>query len=77
MSTPNILSRVFSFLLHEDKKAEKFMGDSEEVREKLDKRIEEVTKATLNGETDWFLRVVKENPECAAQVVKECILKDD
>ena len=69
--------RVFSRIMHLDKRAEEVLEEQKEVREDLNTRLERVTRATLNGETDWFLRLVKKDPECAINIVKECELKND
>ena len=41
-------------------------------RRVLDQRLEELTKATVNGEEQWFLQLVKRDPGCAINVIKEC-----
>lgn len=42
-------------------------------RKRQEKRLEEITKAALDGETDWFIRkVLKEDPSCALRVIDEC-----
>jgi len=42
-----------------------------------DRRINRLYRATMNGEQDWFLDLVKKNPNCVADVVKECKLNDN
>lgn len=42
-------------------------------REQQEKRLEEITKAALDGETDWFVRrVLREDPVCTLRVIDEC-----
>jgi hypothetical protein len=41
-------------------------------RTRQEKRLEELTRATLDGETDWFLEVVKKDPACAIKIVEQC-----
>ena len=38
----------------------------------LDHRIEKLAKATINGDEDWFIRVVRKDPSCALRVIEEC-----
>jgi 3-deoxy-D-manno-octulosonic-acid transferase len=45
------------------------------VRQELDRRLSVVTKATIDGEDEWFLELVKKEPDCAIEVIKECDLK--
>lgn len=45
-------------------------------REELDTRLGDLTVATINGEEQWFLQLVKKNPDCALEVIKECDLVD-
>lgn len=68
---------VFRRLLRLDRVAEKAMQEQSRVRQNLEERLERVTRATLNGETEWFLRLVKKDPDCAMDVIKECKLNDD
>lgn len=41
-------------------------------RKELDDRLDDLTKATIDGEEKWFLQLVKRNPNCAMNVIKEC-----
>lgn len=41
-------------------------------RKNLDRRIDSLERLTLDGENDWFLKVVKRDPECAIKIIKEC-----
>ena len=34
-------------------------------RNMLDKRIDKLEKLTLDGEDEWFIKVVRKNPSCA------------
>lgn len=38
----------------------------------LDERLDNLARATINGEEEWFLRLVKRDPNCAIEVIKEC-----
>jgi hypothetical protein len=46
------------------------------VRMDLDRRLDDITKATIDSEDEWFLELVKRNPKCAIEVIKECDLDD-
>jgi hypothetical protein len=46
-------------------------------RKKLDKRLTEVARATLDGEDKWFLQLAKTDPECVLQVIKDCGVKGE
>jgi hypothetical protein len=41
-------------------------------RMKLDRRIKTLEKLTLNGEDEWFVKIVKRDPSCAFKVINEC-----
>lgn len=60
-----------------DLRAEEMLETHEEKRKELDTRLERVTRATLNGETEWFLKLVSKDPNCALEVIKECEIKSD
>jgi len=64
--------RVFSRLVKSIFDAETVQVNQEIIRKDLDARLDVVTRATLNGEDDWFLRLVKNDPKCVLDVVKEC-----
>lgn len=38
----------------------------------LDKRIDNLTRVTLNGEEEWMIKLVKKDPSCALRIIKEC-----
>jgi hypothetical protein len=40
--------------------------------EAQDKRITELFRATMNGESDWFLEWVRRDPDCALKIIEEC-----
>jgi hypothetical protein len=44
----------------------------EEDRKAYDTRIENLTRATMDGDENWFLQVVKNDPTCALKVIEEC-----
>jgi hypothetical protein len=52
--------------------AEKVVKEQEKSREELDERLDSLVKATLNGEDEWFLKLVREDPSCALTVINEC-----
>ena len=68
---------VFSRLLRLDRVVEAVMTSQRVVRGNLDDRLESVTRATMNGETEWFLSLIKEDPDCVLKIIKECDDKDD
>ena len=41
-------------------------------RRSIDKRIDKLEQVTLNGEDEWFIKVVRRDPSCALRVIKEC-----
>ena len=70
----NIIKKVglfFHFLLS-DREVEQKLALYKHERTKLNDRLDLVTRATLNGESDWFLDVVRKDPSCALNVFKEC-----
>ena len=44
----------------------------QEERKVLDTRLHDITKATINGEEKWFLQLVKKDPDCAVNILREC-----
>jgi hypothetical protein len=44
--------------------------------ERMDRRITEIFHATMDGEQAWFLELIRKDPECALNVIKECDLND-
>jgi len=46
------------------------------VRIDLDRRLDDITKATIDSEDEWFIALVKKDPKCAIEVIKECDLDD-
>jgi hypothetical protein len=44
----------------------------EQEKVELDKRADELARATLNGDEDWFVSTVRKDPVCAMKVLKEC-----
>jgi len=55
--------------------AETVISQAQQQRMMLDKRLNEVTKATLNGETELFQDIFAKDPECALRMIKECDVK--
>jgi hypothetical protein len=41
-------------------------------RKKQDEHIKQLTNATLNGDDEWMVRVVRRNPECALKIMTDC-----
>lgn len=41
-------------------------------RRTLDKRLEPVMQATLDGDPEWFNRIARENPTCALRIIENC-----
>jgi hypothetical protein len=41
-------------------------------RKILDRRIDRLEKLTLDGEDEWFIRIVRKDPSCALKVINEC-----
>jgi len=50
----------------------KVLEETDKQRKLLDDKLSHLTRATLNGEDEWFLELVKKDPECALNVIKEC-----
>lgn len=69
--------KIFSRMLKVDQEAEKAIEDHAKERTDLNKRLEKVTRATLNGEAGWFLQLVKKDPNCVMDVIKECKLGEE
>ena len=64
------LARVFSYG-HHLREVSAIKAD----QRKLDQGLERVMKATLNGESEWFIKEVSkrvDDPECVIRVIKEC-----
>ena len=68
---------VFARLLHLDRTTGELVENQNGVRQTLNERLDKVTRATLNGETEWFLQLVRKDPECAIKVIEECDLNDE
>ena len=41
-------------------------------RSKQDEHIKRLAMATMNGDDEWMVRVVKRNPECALKIMTDC-----
>jgi hypothetical protein len=76
MSLENILFKlpIFASLVQQDPEVERILTENKSKRAELDRRLDDVTKATINGEEDWFLELVKKDPACVLNVIKECDL---
>lgn len=42
-----------------------------------DRRLNELFRATMDGEQEWFLDLVKRDPSCALDIIRECKLNDE
>jgi hypothetical protein len=61
-----IFMKIISTLFHHHKSAKA-------ERDKLDKRISRLEKATLNGDEKWMLELVKRRDRsCVLKVIEEC-----
>lgn len=45
-------------------------------RDAQEERLKELTRATLDGENEWFLNVVRKDPECALKIVHDCLKEE-
>lgn len=51
----------------------KILSEMDERREDLDLRLKKLQKATLDGEEEWFLDMVKKkDPSCVLKIIEEC-----
>jgi len=50
-----------------------YLAKKKELGEQQDIRITKLFRATMNGEQDWFIDLVKKNPECVSEIIQECI----
>lgn len=41
-------------------------------REHQEKRLEEITRAALDGESGWFRKALREDPACVLRVLDSC-----
>jgi predicted DNA-binding antitoxin AbrB/MazE fold protein len=63
---------ILKSLVKVDMEAEQITIRQNGVRQDLDRRLKKVTKATIDSEDEWFLELVKKDPDCALEVIKEC-----
>jgi hypothetical protein len=70
-SIPDYFMAFFHrFLCKEEKRQ---LAELKQEREVQERRLEEITKAALDGETDWFIRrALREDPTCILRVIDEC-----
>ncbi len=59
-------------LVAEERKVKKAMVQLKIHNAEMQRRYTELRKATMNGEDDWFLRLIKNDPDCAMKVALEC-----
>ena len=38
----------------------------------FDRRIDKLEKFTLDGESEWMMKIVKRDPSCALKILKDC-----
>ena len=38
----------------------------------FDRRIDKLEKFTLDGESEWMMKIVRKNPSCALKILKDC-----
>ena len=38
----------------------------------FDRRIDKLEKFTLDGESEWMMKIVRKNPSCAFKILKDC-----
>ena len=69
------LREAFHFLVR-DQGVETKLAEYTYEREKLNTRLESVTRATLNGESDWFKKIILRDPSCALRIIKDCDTND-
>ncbi|MHC5214463.1 MAG: hypothetical protein ACYSOO_07755 [Planctomycetota bacterium] len=67
--------KLLAWLTVTERKIESDLNDTNIVRRDLDRRVDDITKATLNGEEEWFLQLVRKDPDCALDVITSCGLK--
>lgn len=66
------LQSLFRFTKR-DEDFQKRLAQLTEKRESLDERAGEIFKATLDHEGEWFLTIIRRNPECALRVAADCV----
>jgi hypothetical protein len=69
------ISKVRGFLWGTRQFRDKFSRLRDQ-RAELDSRLNDVALATLNGDTEWFMEMVKKDPACALKVAQECEAKN-
>lgn len=67
-----IRSKIFSHLTSSILRAEQVAKDQKKSRAEFDRRLDSLVKATLDGEDEWFLKLVREDPFCALNVINKC-----
>ena len=67
--------KLLARLTASERKIETELAQTNVVRKDLDRRVDNITKATLNGEEEWFIQLVRKDPECALDVITNCGLK--
>lgn len=67
---------TFKTIIHSTSIVQSFVAKQERDGVELDRRLDVISKATLDGEEQWFLDLLKRDPDCAIRVIKECDLND-
>jgi hypothetical protein len=55
---------------------ENYIEESKLRKKELDKRFNNVLKASLNGSKPWFIELARKDPDCAIDILKECDIDD-
>ena len=66
---------IFERLTYVDSMAMTKLNEQREERKKLDQRLNRLTKATVENSSGYILKLVKANPECAVDIIKDCDTK--
>lgn len=66
-----LVRRLFRYTGH-DKEFAEAVHQMKAKRSELDKRVNPLFQATLDHEGEWFLQIVKKNPECGLEVIAKC-----
>jgi hypothetical protein len=72
-----LLRKIFELLLFHENEKEEIRG-LKKARHKQDSQLDCLTKATMDGDEKWMIRVVKrKNPTCALKILSECEDKEN
>lgn len=65
---------VFRWLFKVDFMAQEVVNKHKITRADLDQRLDSIAQATVNGEGEYFLQLVRKDPACAINVMNKCNL---